>query len=186
MDAATVPRLQRVPKPSRLYGFREGRTLVLAANILKPFPNGIKEIPYMKTPAIFAALALAVSFVPSVVRAADVSSEFVPTLPSAHASVDASARKAWKLSLLPLVASETLDAASSYGMRELNPVLAGSNGEFGMRATTIKFGVIGVFIGVEYLIVKAHPGAARIFSKVNWAAAGVTTGLAVHNYAVAH
>ena len=90
----------------------------------------------------------------------------------------------WKLRLAPLVASQGLDIASSYGMRELNPVLAGSRGEFGVKATLVKVGVTAAFIGVEYAIVKAHPGAARVLSKMNWSGAALTTGFAAHNFSI--
>lgn len=83
-----------------------------------------------------------------------------------------------------MLASQALDATSSYGMRELNPVLAGSDGRFGMQSTTIKLGVTGALLGVEYLIVKAHPKSAKMFTKLNWAASAVTFGVAVHNYAI--
>jgi len=88
----------------------------------------------------------------------------------------------WKMSLAPLVASEALDAASSYGMRELNPVLAGPDGRFGAKATAIKFGAIGGLMGAEYLVVRKYPRSAKVFTIVNWAAAGATASLAVHNY----
>ncbi len=90
----------------------------------------------------------------------------------------------WKWSLAPVLASQALDAASSYGMRELNPVLAGPDGRFGMQSATIKLGVTGALLGVEYLIVRAHPASARVFTKLNWAAAMVTFGVAAHNYAI--
>jgi hypothetical protein len=90
----------------------------------------------------------------------------------------------WKWSLAPVLASQALDAASSYGMRELNPVLGGSDGRFGMQSTAIKAGVTGALLGAEFLIVKAHPGSARVFTKLNWAAAAVTFGVAAHNYAI--
>lgn len=88
----------------------------------------------------------------------------------------------WAISLVPLLASEGLDAASSYGMRELNPLLAGSDGGFGTKATAIKFGVIGTLAGAEYLVIRSHPASAKFFTIVNWVTAGATTGLAVHNY----
>jgi hypothetical protein len=90
----------------------------------------------------------------------------------------------WKISIAPLVASQALDITSSYGMRELNPLLAQSQGQFGAQSATIKLGVTGGLIGVEYLIIKAHPSAARVFTKLNWGAAALTTGFAVHNYAI--
>ncbi len=93
-------------------------------------------------------------------------------------------KRSWERSLIPLVASQSLDAASSYGYRELNPALAGSNGEFGMRATAIKFAVVGAVIGGEYLLIRKSPRAARLFQKLNWTSAAVTSGLAVHNFVV--
>ena len=93
-------------------------------------------------------------------------------------------RNRWMLSVVPLVASEALDASSSWGLRELNPVLAGSDGRFGMKATGIKFSVVGGLVGVEYLLVRKFPRSAKFFSIVNYSAAGITTGLAVHNYSL--
>jgi hypothetical protein len=90
----------------------------------------------------------------------------------------------WKWSLAPVLASQALDASSSYGMRELNPALSGSDGRFGMQATSIKLGVTGALLGVEYLVARAHPGAAGWFTKLNWATGAVTFGFAVHNYSI--
>ena len=109
-------------------------------------------------------------------------------LPVANTPVDELARTAavrtWKISLAPLVASQALDAASSYGMRELNPLLASSNGGFEAKALGIKLGLTATAVGVEYLIVRKHAGAARGLSALNWAMGAVTAGLAVHNYAI--
>ena len=123
---------------------------------------------------------------------------FLPAAPAAIGSVDprdfgeraatrlssndAKWKKQWVISLAPLFASEALDAASSYGMRELNPLLAGSNGGFGMKATVLKFGVAGALAGVEYVLVKKYPRSAKFFTVVNWSTAGVTSGLAMHNF----
>ncbi len=69
---------------------------------------------------------------------------------SPRSSMDEAARadasRAWKRSLIPLLASQSLDAASSYGYRELNPVLADADGRFGVKSTTLKFAVVGVVI----------------------------------------
>jgi hypothetical protein len=88
---------------------------------------------------------------------------------------------AWKLSLAPLLASQALDAYSSRGLHELNPVLAGSGGEFGEKAMLLKAGIAGALIGVEYLVVRKHPGAAKLLWKINVASAAVTGGVAAHN-----
>jgi hypothetical protein len=109
-------------------------------------------------------------------------------LPAAHQSMEETSRAAairsWRISLAPLVGSQALDAASSYGMRELNPLLASANGGFEMKAVSIKLGVTGALVGVEYLIVRKYPRSARVISKLNWTTGIVTTGFAVHNYAI--
>ena len=143
-------------------------------------------------------IALMILLAPLVARADDVSIppaypsvESAARLASTRSSLDRAAadrvradRSAWKRSLIPLVASQGLDAASSWGMRELNPLLADPNGAFGGKAVMVKFGATAALIGIEYLLVKKFPRSARVFSKMNWAGAVVTTGLAVHNYSI--
>lgn len=99
-------------------------------------------------------------------------------------SAQRSAMKAWEISLVPLVSSQALDAASSYGMRELNPLLASSNGGFETKATSIKLGFTAAIVGVEYLLVRKYPRSTRVISKLNWTSGIVTTGFAVHNFAI--
>ena len=50
-------------------------------------------------------------------------------------------------------------------MRELNPLAAGLPNwrRFGMKATAIKFGVIGALAGTEYFVVRKHPASAKLF-----------------------
>ena len=143
-------------------------------------------------------IALMILLAPLVARADDVSIppaypsvESAARLASTRSSLDRAAadrvradRSAWKRSLIPLVASQGLDAASSWGMRELNPLLADPNGAFGGKAVMVKFTATAALVGIEYLLVKKFPRSARVFSKVNWAGAVVTTGLAVHNYSI--
>jgi hypothetical protein len=38
--------------------------------------------------------------------------------------------------------------------------------------------------GAEYLIVRKYPRSARIIAKLNWTSGIVTTGFAIHNYAI--
>jgi hypothetical protein len=110
-----------------------------------------------------------------------------PALPAAQRTIDtarAAALKSWEVSLIPLVASQAFDAASSYGMRELNPLLASANGDFEMKAISIKIGITAAMVGVEYLIIRKYPRSARVISKLNWTSGIVTTGFAIHNYAI--
>jgi hypothetical protein len=125
------------------------------------------------------ALLLAIVSLIPLARAGEITS-YLPAPKAPQAPLPAS----WKWSLAPLVASQALDITSSYGMRELNPVLSGPQGQFGAGSVLLKVGVTAGLIGVECLIVKVHPGSARVFAKINWAAAAVTTGLAVHNFSI--
>lgn len=99
-------------------------------------------------------------------------------------SSEAAAIRAWKRSLVPVVVSQSLDIASSYGMRELNPLLAGPDGRFGAKATTIKIGAAAAVVGLEYLIVRKWPNTGRVFSKLNWGSAVLTGSFAAHNYRI--
>ena len=108
----------------------------------------------------------------------------VQSFQQARRAADHEAFNRWKLSLAPVFASQALDVASSYGMRELNPMLAGSDGRFGAKGTGIKLGTTAGLMGVEYMIVRKYPRAARVFTKVNWSVSIVTAGFAVHNFAI--
>jgi hypothetical protein len=152
-----------------------------------------------KFKASLTALAICTFMGAPIVHAADAFVTPTPALPAidnsiesltresgkrenVHGGAQGSWQKKWAISLAPLVASEALDAASSYGLRELNPVLAQPDGRFGMKAAGIKFGVIGGLVGVEYLLVRKYPRSAKFFTVINWTTAGATTGLAIHNY----
>lgn len=135
----------------------------------------------MRKALIPLALIYAISCIP-LACGADFSENLSATL--SEAAKPAKIPNSWKWSLAPLAASQVLDIASSYGMRELNPALAGADGRFGAKAAAMKIGVVGALMGVEYLIVKAHPGAARVLSKINWSGAALTTSFAVHNYSI--
>ena len=114
---------------------------------------------------------------------------YAADLPAAHQSIEdtttrAVSLKSWEISLVPLVGSQALDAGSSYGMRELNPLLASANGGFEMKGAMIKLGVTGAVVGAEYLVVRRYPRSARLIAKLNWTTGIVTTGFAIHNFAI--
>lgn len=116
--------------------------------------------------------------------AADVTPVIQPlTIESAaRRAADQTAMRRWKLSVVPVFASQALDVTSSYGMRELNPMLASSDGSFGAKGAGIKLGATAAMVGLEYLIARKHSRAARIFTKINWSVSIVTTGFAAHNF----
>ena len=75
------------------------------------------------------------------------------------------------------VASAT-DIASSWGRQELNPVLG--RGTFGAKQTTIKVGLLAsTMYTSDRLTFKRR---RRLLTVVNFAVAGVMTGVAVRNY----
>lgn len=124
------------------------------------------------------------AFAPAITAPSRLSATTQRATPAYSEVQRAAALRTWKHSLVPLAASQALDIASSYGMRELNPMLAGSDGRFGMKATTIKIGTAAAAVGVEYLIVKKWPSSARTLAKLNWASSILTGSFAVHNYAI--
>ena len=131
---------------------------------------------------IAAGLMLAVS----ALSAADETTVFQAlTIESAaRRAADQTSFSRWKLSLAPVFASQALDVTSSYGMRELNPMLASSDGRFGAKGAGIKLGATAGLLGVEYLLVRKYPRSARVFTKINWSVSIVTTGFAAHNFAI--
>jgi hypothetical protein len=138
--------------------------------------------PALASPALAPPAPIAPALITPALPVIDNSVESLSRELGKHENAHGSWQKRWAISLAPLVASEALDASSSYGLRELNPVLAQPDGRFGMKAAGIKFGVIGGLVGVEYLLVRKFPRSAKFFTVINWTTAGATTGLAIHNY----
>lgn len=134
------------------------------------------------TPALAPSAPIAPALITPALPVIDNSVESLSRESGKPENADRNWQKRWAISLAPLIASEALDASSSYGLRELNPVLAQPDGRFGMKAAGIKFGVIGGLVGVEYLLVRKFPRSAKFFTVINWTTAGATTGLAIHNY----
>ncbi len=139
---------------------------------------------------ILSTAILALFSLAAAARAEDITEALpMPDRPTESTARDAAvfrahAFHAWKLSLAPVAAGQALDIASSYNMRELNPLLAGQDGRFGMKGATIKIGATAAILGIEYLIIRKRPSSSRILSKLNWAAGFVTIGFAAHNFAI--
>src|SRR5262245_57490769 len=85
----------------------------------------------------------------------------------------------WKWSLAAIAAGNAADMATSMGRYELNPVLG--VGRFGPRATGIKVGLSTATIGLQYLMLRRRPEAARKLSYVNFGMAAATSGAAAYN-----
>jgi hypothetical protein len=93
----------------------------------------------------------------------------------------------WKISAATLLASNVLDAGSSWGKRELNPVLSGSTGSFGGKSALLKLGVEAGVVTVEYLVLRHRPSRLSIkaLTWINFGDASATTAMAVRNFGIA-
>ncbi len=162
-----------------------GTSAELAAEpsaIGRPAPAGT---PVRNQTAVAELAAFAAGVNPGPVTIAEPAYAAVQPLRSeAERAANRAAYRAWKRSLIPLAVSQGLDIASSYGMRELNPGLAGADGRFGMKAVAIKGGATAAIVGVEYLLAKKYPKAARVLSKLNWSSSVLTSAFAVHNFMI--
>jgi hypothetical protein len=115
-----------------------------------------------------AALAASLSFAAGLVQYAP------PEKPSG--------KKLWWASVAALAASSVLDARSSWGRQELNPLLQNSNGRFSARSVGIKSALVGAGVAFQWLALRHHnQKLEKPFSFVNLAGAGLTTGAAIHN-----
>ncbi len=91
-------------------------------------------------------------------------------------------KKRWVLSAAVLVAANILDARSSLGRQELNPLLRNGRGEFSSgRAVALKSASIGGILAFEAILMRNRPELARTSSIVNFVSAGAVTATAINN-----
>ena len=100
----------------------------------------------------------------------------------ATAMAEESALTRWQYSAATFGTASVVDAHSSWKRAEMNPLLADSRGQFSHRGVVAKSGVVAVSMGVQYLLIRKWPKLGRPLSYVNFAAAGVTAGVAARNY----
>ncbi len=103
-------------------------------------------------------------------------------VPSMTPPTKPSSKKLWWVSVAALAGASVLDARSSWGRHELNPLLQGPNGRFGARSVEIKSAIVGVGLAFQWIALRHHSQKIeKPLSIANLAAAGLTTGAAVHN-----
>ncbi|HXN48004.1 MAG TPA: hypothetical protein VN893_15260 [Bryobacteraceae bacterium] len=103
-------------------------------------------------------------------------------VPSTNPTNKPSSKKLWWVSVAALAGASVLDARSSWGRHELNPLLQGPNGQFSARSVEIKSAIVGVGLAFQWVALRHHSQKAeKPLAIVNLAAAGLTTGAAVHN-----
>lgn len=74
-----------------------------------------------------------------------------------------------------MVGGVVMDASTSYGMYEGNPLMRSSNGRLGVRGIAIGAGVMGVALLAQRLCGKR---SRKAFTKVNFAVGGFRTAVA--------
>lgn len=86
----------------------------------------------------------------------------------------------WGVSIAAVLTASAMDAATSVGKQESNPLLRGSQGAFGTRGVALKGALVALSLVPQFLLRKHHE-YRRTFTVVNFAEAGILTGIAVHN-----
>ena len=87
----------------------------------------------------------------------------------------------WWLSVAALSAAAALDVHSSWGRRELNPMLQSPNGRFNARGLAVKSSILGTSCGLQWLLLERRPGAVNTLTTANLGLASWTAGVAAHN-----
>jgi hypothetical protein len=91
--------------------------------------------------------------------------------------------KVWGASIAALLGGTTMDAASSWGKSESNPLLRSANGTFGMKGLMIKGGLAGAMLAPE-IMMRNNEDAKKKLAIVNFIAAGVFSAVVFHNLTI--
>ncbi len=86
----------------------------------------------------------------------------------------------WIASMVAAVAATGLDAASSWGKLESNPLLAGGNGTFGAKGAAIKAGVAAAVI-IPQIWLRKRKDLRSAFTIGNLGEASLFSAAAIHN-----
>jgi|GEM_PF-3154337 len=118
--------------------------------------------------------------------AAGTSSSALP-LNSAMANVEdrhgQAVNRVWIASMLAAAGASSLDAATSWGKTEGNPLLASSNGTFGARGASLKIGIAAALI-VPQILLRKHQELKKVFAIGNFGEAAFFSAVAVHNMGI--
>lgn len=89
-------------------------------------------------------------------------------------------QRIWIGSICAALAASAVDAATSWGKQESNPLLASQDGTFGTRGLAIKAGIAGALLLPQWLL-RRHKQLRTGFIVGNFADAAVFTAAAIHN-----
>ena len=92
------------------------------------------------------------------------------------------AKKRWWVSVAAVAAASALDIHSSWGRRELNPMLRGPHGRFGARGVAVKSSLVGASCGLQWFVLERKPRMSGALSGANAGLAAWTAGVAARNW----
>lgn len=128
----------------------------------------------------YSAILLTLFFVGStVVRAESIAVSSTDSVRSATSKK----QKIWRISAAVLGAITIADIQSSYGRREMNPLLQSQNGRFGSRGIALKSALVGGGLTAQWLMLRKHPDASGYAAAVNFAATAATGAVVIRNHA---
>ena len=91
-------------------------------------------------------------------------------------------KKLWWISVAALGVASILDAQSSWGRQELNPLLRSSDGRFGARGVVVKTSIMGGITVLEWLGLRRDRKLAAPLAVGNASVAAWTGGVAIRNH----
>ena len=89
----------------------------------------------------------------------------------------------WIVSMFAAATASGLDAATSWGKTEGNPLLASSNRTFGPKGVSIKAGILTAVL-LPQILLRKHDDLKGIFTMGNLVDAAIFSGTAVHNLGI--
>lgn len=139
-----------------------------------------------QTPIAPGQIATAPRFVPPSGDLAEGTYGGVPTTTVASVEEtphDKFVNRLWIASIFAAVGATSLDAATSWGKREGNSLLASSDGTFGAKGLSIKAGLAAAVVILQ-ICLRKHKDLKGAFTMGNFAEAGIYAGTSVHNLQV--
>lgn len=93
-------------------------------------------------------------------------------------------RTLYRWSVAAVLAGSVADAASGWRAEEMNPVLAGTGKQFGVRSVAIKSGFVGASLLIQYIVLRHRPDLYKRMAWMNLITASALGGVAGHNISV--
>jgi len=104
--------------------------------------------------------------------------------PTVTDAPEAAAKRLYIWSVVSVAGANALDIYSSYGKRELNPMLQGSDGTFNAASVAIKAGMVSAVEVPQIFLARHSARRMRLFAIANFAMSAALAGIFAHNFTV--